>query len=394
MLELKAVLEKRERLIVGLMSGTSMDGIDAALVRIEGSSTDTKVELIEFATIPYGVSVKNELESLASSGSTAHVSRMNFTLGKLFAEAALFVIKKAGLKPTRVDLIASHGQTVYHSPPSSGCSVPSTLQIGELDVIAKTTGITTVGDFRPSDMAVGGEGAPIVPVVDYVLYRKPQMVRLIQNIGGMANVTVVTEHIGDVMAFDTGPGNILMDLCVKIHTGGAERLDKDARYASCGSIVQWLLSELVSHPYLSKKPPKTTGRELFGMEMATELYEMARSRGLSFQDLIRTLLEFTVEAIASSYERFVLPRYGRVDEVIVSGGGVSNPLLFERLKERISPIKIATSDSYGIPFYAKEAVAMAVLGNELVSGGSANLPSATGAKRCVPMGKIALGGGY
>jgi anhydro-N-acetylmuramic acid kinase len=272
--------------------------------------------------------------------------------------------------------------------------LPSTLQIGELDVIAKTTGIITVGDFRPSDMAVGGEGAPIVPIVDYILYRKPQTVRLAQNIGGMANVTVVTEHIGDVIAFDTGPGNILMDLCVKIHTGGRESLDREARYASSGSIAGWLLSELVSHPYLSKSPPKTTGRELFGVEMAKGLYERSRSRGLSFQDLIRTLLEFTVESIVSSYERFVFPRYVGVDEVIVSGGGVSNPLLFERLRERLSPLRVATSDSYGIPHYAKEAVAMAVLGNELVSGGRTNLPSATGAKRCVPMGKITLGGGY
>ncbi|MEM4658136.1 MAG: anhydro-N-acetylmuramic acid kinase [Candidatus Methanosuratincola sp.] len=394
MLGLRAVLEKEERLIVGLMSGTSMDGIDAALVRTLGSGTETRVELLEFATIPYDASVKDGLESLTSGGSTAELSRMNFAVGSAFAEAALFVIRKAGLKPTRIDLIASHGQTVYHSPPSSGCRLPSTLQIGELDVIAKTTGIITVGDFRPSDMAVGGEGAPIVPIVDYILYRKPQTVRLAQNIGGMANVTVVTEHIGDVIAFDTGPGNILMDLCVKIHTGGRESLDREARYASSGSIAGWLLSELVSHPYLSKSPPKTTGRELFGVEMAKGLYERSRSRGLSFQDLIRTLLEFTVESIVSSYERFVFPRYVGVDEVIVSGGGVSNPLLFERLRERLSPLRVATSDSYGIPHYAKEAVAMAVLGNELVSGGRTNLPSATGAKRCVPMGKITLGGGY
>ena len=384
--------ERGEKIVVGLMSGTSMDGVDAALVRIRGSGLHSTVELIDFTSNTYDPSIRKGLESLLAGGSTAEVSELNFLLGAAFAEAAIGVIEKAGLPLTELSLIGSHGQTVYHNPPSSGEGAPSTLQLGDIDVIAKTTGVTTVGDFRPADMALGGEGAPIVPYVDYLLFHSEDGVRIAQNIGGIANITVVGGHLSDVIAFDTGPGNMLMDCAVRLATGGKESFDRDGAYASSGEVDSRLLDALLAGPYFAKPPPKSTGAELFGIGMAEGLYNRVKEGGLGFEDLMRTLLELTVESIAISYERFVAPLC-ETREFIVSGGGASNPVLFERLVERLSPIRVVKSDEYGVPADAKEAIAMAVLANELIAGGSANLVSVTGAKRAVPLGKIALGGG-
>ncbi len=387
---LRAILDKETRTVVGLMSGTSMDGVDAAALRIRGSGAGTVVELIDFVCVPYAKGLRNELRDLAAGGSVPALSALDFRLGREFAGAALSVIDRAGLNPQQVDLIGSHGQTVYHNPPSSAKNEPSTLQIGELDVIAKLTGITTVGDFRPGDMAVGGEGAPIVPYVDFVLFRREGVVKIAQNIGGIANATLVTEALGEVRAFDTGPGNMLMDAVLTAATGGREWFDADGAYASKGRVNKRLLEELLSHPFFSKPPPKTTGAEVFGMEMAGALYGRVAAGGMGLNDLIRTLLELTVESIALAYEGNFLPHYS-VSEVILSGGGALNPLLVRRLEERLAPLPVVKSDEYGIPVDGKEAVAVAVLANELISGNSAGLPSVTGAEKRAPLGKIALG---
>ncbi len=390
--QLNSISNKQEKLVVGLMSGTSMDGVDAALIKIKGHGLETKIELVEFICLPYQPSLLQGLEEATLRGSTRQVSEINFLVGEAFAEAALAVIREAGLRVTDIDLIGSHGQTVFHNPPSSKSGIPSTLQVGELDVIAECTGITTVGDFRTRDLAAGGEGAPLVPYVDYILFHKPGKVLIAQNIGGIANATVVAENITDVIAFDTGPGNMLMDNVVSLATDGKERCDLDGKFASQGIVNKGLLEEFLSHPFFIQPLPKSTGAEAFGREKAHEIYALSKEKMVSLGDLMRTLLELTVESIALSYERFIFPKW-KIDGVILSGGGARNPVLVERLKERLSHMGFSNSDDYGIPTDAKEAIAFAILANELISGNFTNLPSVTGAKRRVPLGKIVLGGG-
>ncbi|MGH7801427.1 MAG: anhydro-N-acetylmuramic acid kinase [Thermodesulfobacteriota bacterium] len=388
---LDRILKKQERLVVGLMSGTSMDGVDAALVRINGHGLNTKIELIHFICMTYESSLVESLENIISKGPTRQISELNFLVGETFAKAALAVIKEAELSTSDIDLIGSHGQTIYHNPPSSKKGVASTTQIGELDVIAERTGITTIGDFRTRDVAAGGEGAPLVPYVDYLLFHKSGKVSIAQNIGGIANATVVTEGIDNVIAFDTGPGNILMDNLVSLATNGEKRFDQDGILASQGSVDKALLEKLLSNPFFTKFPPKSTGVEVFGKKKALELYSLVRENKISFTDMLATLLELTVETIAASYERFIFPKC-KVNDVILSGGGSRNPVLAERLIKRVEDVEFSTSDDYGIPVEAKEAVAFAVLANELISGNCTNLPTVTGASRHVPLGKIVLGG--
>lgn len=390
MIGLKSILEKDERMVVGLMSGTSVDGIDAALVRIKGSGASSELELLGFECLPIEGSIKERIGNPMTL-SIGELSGLNFVLGKAFADAALAVIDSAGFKPRDIDLIGSHGQTVFHDPPSRNPQNPSTLQIGELDVIAKTTGITTVGDFRTADVAVGGEGAPIVSYVDYVLFKSEEGIKIAQNIGGIANATLVTFYLRQVMAFDTGPGNMLMDGVMRLATDGEASYDRDGETARSGRVLDDLLSELLANPYYSKEPPKSTGAELFGPTAVEGIYKRVSSGEFALEDVLRTLLELTVETIARSYEKFLFPKL-KPTEVIVSGGGAENPFLMERLGERLSPLPVVTSDKYGIPVDAKEAIAMAVLANELISSNHTNIISVTGAEKCVPIGKIALGG--
>jgi anhydro-N-acetylmuramic acid kinase len=388
---LDTIINKEERLVMGLMSGTSMDGVDAALARIKGSGLDTQIHLIKFICVPYAPSLRERLEDINLKGSTGEVSELNFLVGEAFAQAALTVIKEAGLSAENVDLIGSHGQTIYHNPPSSMKGIPSTMQIGELDVIAERTGLTTIGDFRPRDIAAGGEGAPFVPYIDYILFSRPGRVSAAQNIGGIANVTVVTERIEDVTAFDTGPGNMLMDKVLSLATGGKEKYDRDGKLASRGSVNKKLLDELLSHPFFDRLPPKSTGAELFGNEKAKGLYTLVEKKRISLADLMATILALTVESIARSYERFIFSKWP-VSQVILSGGGARNSALVRGLKKRLDHLEFSTSDKYGIPVDAKEALAFAVLANELLCGNYTNLPSVTGARRPVPSGKIVLGG--
>ncbi len=389
--DLQLLFRMKEKIVVGLISGTSMDGIDAALLKIRGKGADTKLELVEFVCAPYTTEIVAKLERLARECTPGDISGLNFLIGEAFAGAVLAVIEKAGLAPKDVDLIGSHGQTISHIPPSAGVGVPSTLQIGEPDVIAERTGITTVGDFRTRDVAAGGEGAPLVPYADYILFMKPGETRIAQNIGGIANATVITEHLGGVTAFDTGPGNMLMDRIMTLASGGKERFDGGGREASKGKVNEALLKELLSDPYFAKSPPKSTGEELFGSAAAERLYGMATGGGITLGDLMATALMLTVESIALAYERFIFPVHD-VREVILSGGGCRNAFLVEKLRERLGGIKLTTTDDYGIPADAKEAVAFAILANECISGNSGNLPGVTGATRRVPLGKISPGG--
>lgn len=391
------IAKKSERTVLGLMSGTSHDGIDAAIVKIAGSGAGSKVTLLHYNSYPYPAGLQRRI-GMAFTGNAADICRLNVELGEAFADAAMNCIKEAGLESQDVDLIASHGQTIYHIPPTEG-TAGCTLQIGEDSVIAELTGILTVSDFRPRDMAAGGHGAPLVPLADYILFHEKGKVKTVQNIGGIANVTVVTEKLEDVIAFDTGPGNSLIDEAVKILTGGKEFFDLDGKMASSGKIDNELLKELMNNPYFSMNPPKSTGRELFGKEMAfllTRLVsgEVGRRKGRKKEDLIATLTRFTAESISDAYKRFVFPKHN-IDQVILTGGGSRNPVLIDHLKELLKKASktrpaIVFIDKLGIPSSAKEALSFAILGNETVSGNPGNLPKATGAKKAVILGKISL----
>jgi anhydro-N-acetylmuramic acid kinase len=386
---------KQTHLVIGLMSGTSYDGIDAALVAIRGHGLATRVELRAFATYPYTAAVRR-LVGEVSSPSTATVDgicRANFLLGELFADAAVGIAQKAGVPLGRVDLIGSHGQTIQHLPTAAsvaGRRVASTLQIGEPSILAERTGVTTVGDFRPRDMACGGQGAPLVPYVDYVLFRHRARGRLALNIGGIANVTYLPPACrrDRVVAFDTGPGNMLLDALARLLSDGRRAFDRDGAMAARGSLSEGLLRRLLRHPYLRKAPPKSTGRELFGLPFAQRILRQAN--GLSAADVLATVTAFTARSIHRAWERF-LRRLGPLDEIIASGGGCHNRTLMTQLAEGFAPTPLRTSDDFGIPVDAKEALAFAVLAHETMAGRPGNLPSATGARRPAVLGKIIPG---
>ena len=376
-------------MVVGLISGTSMDGIDAALVRIRGSGEDTEARVEDFICREYSDAAKKLLVS-SRSLSADSVSDLNFLLGQEFAAAVFDLLRKAALKTTDVDLVGTHGQTVFHNPPSLGQEISSTLQLGEADVICEVTGITTVGDFRTRDMAAGGEGAPLIPYVDYLLFSGTGKNVIAQNIGGISNCTLVTEKPEELLAFDTGPGNSLVDSVMRLASGGERSFDEDGAMAKKGSVRGDFLQSLMKTPYLAIEPPKSTGRELFGEEMAGRLFSLAEQKGISLADLLCTLVEFTVCSIVSAYERFVYPN-ADVGEVVLSGGGARNPVMVSRLREKLAPIPLSLSEEYGISSDAKEAVGFAVLANETVCANRANVPRVTGARDTTILGKISIG---
>jgi len=385
--------QKEVRAVIGLMSGTSADGIDAALTKISGSGDDISVSLVAYHKTPYDPVVRRAILALcAPDAPVIDLCRMNFILGRLFAEAALALMRSRDLSPAQVDLIASHGQTVCHLPPGApgaDRSGGSTLQIGEPAVIAELIGVIVVADFRPQDIAAGGQGAPLVPYADYALFRHPHKTRAIQNIGGIANVTFLPAAGGldDVIAFDTGPGNMLLDALVSAFTRGQQAFDKDGALSALGRVQEELLRWLMQHEFLSRPPPKSTGREEFGEQFLGEVLERAQAADITAEDLLTTTAAFTAETIAASYRDFLLPR-SPIDEVILGGGGSYNATLRRMLQERLPGITIFLHEDFGIRGDAKEAVAFAILGNETMLGRPANIPAATGAKRPVILGKI------
>ena len=366
-----------------------MDGIDAALVRVCGSGENTEVRIEEFICREYSDAARKLLLSPGSLN-VELVSDLNFLLGQEFSAAVFDLLRKAALKTTDVDLVGTHGQTVFHNPPSLGGTLSSTLQLGEADVICETTGITTVGDFRTRDIAAGGEGAPLIPYVDHLLFSKTGKNVIAQNIGGISNCTLVTGKLEELLAFDTGPGNSLIDSVARLASGGEKSFDEDGAIAEEGSVKKDLLRKLMKNPYFDIEPPKSTGRELFGEEMIARLFSLTEKKHLSLPDLLRTLVEFTVCSIVSAYERFVYP-CADIEEVILSGGGARNPVMVSRLREKLAPVRLCLSDDYGIPLDAKEAVGFAVLANETVCGNRANVPGVTGARDSTVLGKISIG---
>lgn len=383
-------------IIVGLMSGTSLDGIDAAVVRITGSGLQSQVELLHYASTPYDAATREKLKALCSveHSSSASVCNMNAYLGRLFGDAALQAVSESKLHMDDVHLISSHGQTVWHIPEvESGdhYSVPSTLQIGDISVIAKHTGTMVVGDYRPADMAVGGQGAPLVPYGDFILFKDEHKGRLLQNIGGIGNCSAIPAGAKptEILAFDTGPGNMIMDEAVQVLSKGRMSYDEEGRWAAQGRADVGLLAEMMSHPYFHTIPPKSTGRELFGKAYTSWFLETAKERSLSDADIIATATAFTAHSIADSYQKYVFPVYN-IHEVIVTGGGAHNSELLRMISELLPEQKVLTSAQLGFHDDAKEAVIFALLGNDFMHGIPNNLPAATGARRPTVMGKLAL----
>jgi anhydro-N-acetylmuramic acid kinase len=385
----------RSRLVLGLMSGTSADGIDVALVRIPPEPPGAHgARLQNFTTVPFPPDVRAAMLRLGEGAGTTtqELSRLNVRLGQVFADAALRACRNFRITPGKVALLGSHGQTVYHQGvPATflGASVHSTLQIGEPAVIAALTGITTVADFRPADMAVGGQGAPLVPWVDYLLYHNPAISRAALNIGGITNVTVIPRSAKpeEVFAFDAGPGNMLPDGLVRHFTKGRRQFDKDARMAQRGRLLPALLDEMLADTYLRLPPPKTAGREQYGEACLQRVLAFGRRHRATPDDLVRTVTVLTPLSIVDAINRWVWPRV-RIQQLVVSGGGARNPLIMTQLSAALPQIEVVTSDALGLPGDAKEAFAFALLANETAHMRPSNLRRATGASRPAILGKI------
>jgi anhydro-N-acetylmuramic acid kinase len=382
LLRLLAARDRPGRLVIGLLSGTSADGTDAALCAIDGSDETTRLTVRAFVSTPFDRPLRERIFRL-SQADASELCDLDVLLGEAFAAAARAVCEAGGARLEEVDLIGSHGQTAVHHPRSAG-RLGATLQIGEAAVIAERTGCPVVSDFRVRDVAAGGEGAPLVPLVDHLLFRAPGRRRALQNIGGIANVTLVGERIADIVAFDNGPGNMPIDAVARAASGGLEAFDRDGVRGARGAIDAALLTELHRHPYLALPPPKTTGREDFGKDFVYPLLGRYEGR---LDDLLATLTRFTAETIARSY-REVLPVVP--DEVYVSGGGALNPTLMRHLVELLAPIPVSSTSVLGVDPEAKEAIAFAVLANQTLFGAAGNVPAVTGASGPRVLGKISF----
>ena len=392
MKEFYELLKRDKKYIIGLMSGTSVDGIDAAIVEIRGHRLETAVDLIAFETFPFPPGVPQRILALCQpdTGRVDDICEMNFYIGHLFAEAVKHILQKSGMHARDIALIGSHGQTIHHLPRDARTSrYPSTLQIGEPAVIAHETGIPTIADFRVADMAAGGQGAPLVSYPDYLLFRDSVKTIGLLNIGGIANLTVLPANgsFDSVSAADTGPGNMCIDAVVTEITEGTEHYDKAGTRAAQGTSYQPLTDEWLKHSFFQLPPPKTTGREMFGNTFAMECLATCRKHGLSDNDCIATLTELTVQTITNYIAQFV-PEQNPIDTLYVSGGGVHNQTIMRRLGEILADTAVKPVDNSGISADAKEAIAFAILANETLHGHSGNLPSATGASVRKILGKF------
>ena len=385
--------DKSARVVVGMISGTSADSIDAAVCRISGAGVPTadrdgaRVELLHYGESPYDPELKARILNLAQLDVRA-IAELNVQVGEAFAHACLKTVDEAGLKPSDVDLIGSHGQTVYHHSSVPGAR-GATHQVGDGDVIAERTGAMVVCDFRARDIAGGGEGAPISPYADMILYAPRDRTaaadrRAILNLGGIANVTVLDPDPSRVFGFDTGPANTLLDRLARRLTDGALSCDQDGALARAGRVDQGFVERLLSEdPYLNRKPPKSTGFEMYGdafVERAGSLL------GRFDADLMASLTEFTARTVADAFARFVPP----VAEVVGAGGGVKNPVLIGRIAKLLAPARFVLGDDRGVPGDAREAMAFAILANDALFGLPTSLPAVTGARRPATLGKFCL----
>lgn len=382
------LLQKEKKLIIGLMSGTSADGVDVALVEITGSGLTTEIELLAFDTFPYADGIRTRIFDLFSveTARVDEICTMNFVLGQQFANSVLMLLEMAEIPPNKIDLIGSHGQTIHHMPKAP---VPATLQIGEPAMIAHQTSIPTVADFRVADVAAGGEGAPLVAYVDYLLFQHETQTIGLLNIGGIANLTVLPAGCGieAVHASDTGPGNMILDACVEKITDGVKQFDENSELAQQGTVCEPLLQRWLAHPFFELIPPKTTGREMFGTTYTDTYLQQIHDHNISDYDGLATLTALTVKSISQYYVDYVKANTP-LDILYVSGGGALNPLMMRGLSDAFDPIPVIDVSEIGISGDAKEAIAFAILANEAVHGNYSNVPNATGASCGKVLGKF------
>ncbi|WP_261807804.1 anhydro-N-acetylmuramic acid kinase [Paenibacillus sp. N3.4] len=394
---------KYEHMMIGLMSGTSLDGVDAALVRIKSDPSGklTEVSLVDYVCVPYSDELRKEVIALCST-EHARIDKLvcaHFGISEWYAYTVKRLLQSAKLNSSDIDAVCMHGQTVWHAPetkmfpgPESDFAVKSTLQIGEVSVVHERTGIPVIGNFRSRDMAAGGEGAPLTPYLDALLFGSPHEGRVVQNIGGIGNVTVIPAGAERerISAFDTGPGNMVIDAVVRAETNGRQHYDPNGSIAAEGNVNQELIALYMQDPYFSRKPPKSTGREFYGAAFAQRFIEEANRRSLSFSDTVATATALTAESIVRAIEDFVLPDTP-VAKLLACGGGSSNMTLMDMIRKRLPQgVSLHRTLEFGIPDNAREAIAFAVLGHESLMGRPSNLPAVTGAGRSAILGTMSL----
>lgn len=390
--KLSALINKKSRTVIGLLSGTSVDGVDTVLLKISGSGLNTKLKIIDFLTYPIPTQVRKAILSNSDKRTAKihEISQLNVIIAQIFADAVSKILKRNKLNSSQIDLIGSHGQTIHHLPEMKnywGYKVKSTYQIGDPSVIANLTGITTIGDFRIADCAVSGDGAPLVPILDYILFSHKSKNRALLNIGGISNITILPKggKKKDVFAFDTGPGNMLID--GMMYHLFKKPYDKNGLTAKKGTVNAELFNYLLNDEVYRAEPPKSTGREHYGRDFQLKLLKIAKK--INKSDVIRTVTEFTAYSIWYNYHNFIEGKT-RINELIVSGGGAENPLVMKILKSYFKGINVRKMNDFGITAENKEAVLFALLANECISGNPANMPEVTGSNNEVILGKICL----
>ena len=384
--------------LVGLMSGTSVDGIDAAVVKLAPSSLSgqrMELELLAFENTPFEPQVRNSIFELfdPANATMDNVGAMNMWLGELYAQATLSVIRQSGLLPSQIFAVGSHGQTIYHAPEENvkdGYQLHCTVQIGEGAVIANRTGIPCISDFRVADMAVGGQGAPLVPFTEYLLFADPQKTLLMQNIGGIGNVTVLPANasLDQVYAFDTGPGNMIIDGLVS-QLYAPMTMDAGGEIAARGQVIAELLNWMQQDEYYTMPLPKSTGRERFGQQYVAQILAIMKVNHWRAEDVIATATYLTAWSIADSYERYIRPQH-QAQQLLIGGGGSYNKTLLRDLQQQFAPyqVQVLTQEDIGGHSDAKEAIAFALLGYYAINRMPNNIPGVTGASRSVIMGKV------
>lgn len=391
---LRTYRQRSEHLIVGLMTGTSADAIDAALVRFRGTGLDARHEVVAYRETGLSDELRREVLEVAAAETVPleRVMRLDAALGELYASAVAVLLEEASVEGSDVSAIGSHGQTVRHLPRGPDGSRALTMQLGSASTLAERTGIAVVSDFRTRDTAAGGEGAPLVPIADWWLFRDAHESRALLNLGGMANVTHLPRGAGldGVVAFDTGPGNAVLDALVGLATVGLARHDDGGKLAASGRVHEGLIAELLADPFFQLTPPRSTGRERFGERYAVRLRGIAEPLGMSLEDTLATAVELTAVSVADALRTHLVP-HGGVDAVYVSGGGVRNTTLMVALRRQLAGLRVERLDELGVEPECKEALAFALLAHLTMSGDHGNVPGATGAARGAVLGNVTPG---